>query len=295
MIQKLNGRLTFTYGGPTKNHGRITRIKAKLSLLGLLVGIFLLPQTAYLSTITPEKLIELTNQERQASGLNSLTANQLLTQAAIQKGRAILETNIFKHTINDRKFSAWIRDTGYNYSYVGENLAIDFATSEGVIEAWKNSPLHKKNLLNPYYKEIGLAAVAGKFQGQETMVVVQVFGAPAGGVIESWAVNSGLNYLNPDLAPVEMNLPDYQLGRQGENLLTHSIINQEALPLYNNKLVLPENYQALELNKFIAQPNYQAGLNNFPMFFSFFTLIYLLLFLYYRYFLKINKLISTQL
>ena len=295
MVQKINGRLGFTYGGPKKEYNRLIKANLKLSLLGLLIGIFLLPQIAYLSTITPETLIELTNQARAAVGLNSLTANQLLTQAAIEKGKAIITTNTFKHTIGDKKFSAWIRDTGYNYSYVGENLAIDFITSEGIMEAWENSPLHKKNLLNPYYQEIGIAAVPGKFQGQDTTVVVQVFGAPAAGLAEPRSLNSGLNYLNSNSLPAEINLADWQFNRQAENLLTHSIINQELLPIYYNKLVLPAyNYEAPELNKFIVQPNYPAGLNNFLIIFGSITLVYLLIFLYYYYFLKINKLASAQ-
>lgn len=296
MVQRINGQLRFTYGGSQKQHHRLFRVNFKLSLLVWLIGVFLLPQVAYLSTITPEKLIELTNQERQAAGLNSLTANQLLTQAAILKGKTIIETSTFKHTINDKKFSGWIRDTGYNYSYVGENLAIDFITSEGIMEAWNNSPLHKKNLLNPYYQEIGISTITGKFQGQDTTIVVQVFGAPAAGSSAApFTENPGLSYLNSNLTPAEINLADWQFNRQAENLLTHSIINQELLPLYSNKLVLPAyNYQAGELNKFIAQSNYQIGLNNFLIIFASITLVYLLIFLYYYYFLKINRLISTQ-
>lgn len=296
MVQRINGQLRFTYGGPKKASSKRIRVNFKLSLLVWLIGIFLLPQVAYLSTITPEKLIELTNQERQAAGLNSLTANQLLTQAAIEKGKTIIETNTFKHTINDRKFSAWIRDAGYNYSYVGENLALDFITSEGIMEAWNNSPLHKKNLLNPYYQEIGISAIAGKFQGQDTTLVVQVFGAPAAGSSAApFAENPSLSYLNSNLTPAEINLADWQFNRQAENLLTHSIINQELLPLYNNKLALPAyNLPAGEPNKFVVQANYQLNLNNFLIIFGSITLVYLLIFLYYYYFLKINRLISTQ-
>ncbi|MDO8667950.1 MAG: CAP domain-containing protein [bacterium] len=294
MILRINGRLAFTYGCPKKQSNKLTGVNFKLSLLGFAIGIFLLPQVAYLSTITPEKLIELTNLERQAAGLNLLTANQSLTQAAILKGEAIFETNTFKHTINDKKFSAWVRDTGYNYSYVGENLAIDFATSEGVIEAWKNSPLHKKNLLNPYYQEIGISAAPGKFQGQDTIVVVQVFGAPALGSAVPIIMDSGLN-LNSNFISPEINLSNWQANAQTENLLSHSVISQELLPLYNNKLALAAySYEAGPLNKFIIQSDLTA-INNFLITFGLISLIYLLIFLYYYYFLKINKLISAQL
>ncbi|MDD4900773.1 MAG: CAP domain-containing protein [Patescibacteria group bacterium] len=287
MVENLNGRLVFTYGSLKKEYNKRTKAYWKLSLLGTLMGIFLLPNLAYLSAITPEKLIELTNRIRLNQGMESLTANQLLTQAAIQKGETILDSNIFNHTIDGKRFSSWIRDTGYNYSYVGENLAIDFATSEGVLEAWENSPLHKKNLLSPYYKEIGIATIPGKFQGQDTMVVVQVFGAPAVGSAAPWAVNGEF-----DSGSVrgEINLFNPQLKDSAQNLLTHSIINQELLPLDSDKLTLPAVSQ---VNTFVIQPNYRQVANNFPLIFSLLITAYFLIFLYSYYFFKINKLSSV--
>jgi len=249
-----------------------------------------LPNIAYLSTITPEEIISLTNQERETAGLNTLTANQLLTQAAIAKGRAIIESQTFKHNIDDRKFSTWIRDTGYNYSYVGENLAIDFETSVGVVEAWNNSPLHKKNLLSPYYQEIGVAAIDGKFQNQDTTVVVQIFGSPAIASVQPLISDSELSSLNSNINLLETDLSGYQLGR-AENLLTHSILNQKLLPAYDSKLIIPfENNLNIRVNKFIIQSGSFAAANNFLIIFISLTLIYLLIFLYCYYFLKINKL-----
>lgn len=293
MVEKINGQPAFAYGSPKNPYNKLISVNFKLSLLGILMGIFLLPNLAYLSTITPEKLIELTNQERQAAGLNSLTANELLTQAAISKANAIMEANTFGHTINDKKFSAWIKEAGYNYSYVGENLAMDFMNSESVIQAWNNSPLHKKNLLSPYYREIGISSMAGKFQGQDTILVVQIFGAPAVGSVAPIAQNFGLGYTNENLMASEIGWPNFQF-YQAENLLTHSVINQESLPTYDNKLILPgNNNQADQLNTFVVQANYLPALNNFLIIFISLTLIYILIFLFYYYFLQINKLISA--
>ncbi|MFH1583435.1 MAG: CAP domain-containing protein [Candidatus Falkowbacteria bacterium] len=289
MVQKINGRLAFVYGSGSK---KLISLKFKLSLLSMLVGIFLLPNLAYLSAITPEEIISLTNQERETAGLNVLTANQLLTQAAIAKGKAILESQTFKHNIDDRKFSSWIRDTGYNYSYIGENLAIDFVTSQGVVEAWKNSPLHKKNLLSPYYQEIGISAIDGKFQGQNTTVVVQIFGSPAVGLFQPLAPDSGLSRINSNINFLETDLTGYQLGR-AENLLTHSILNQELLPAFDSKLIIPaENILGVSSYKLFVQPESYSTADNFLIIFTSLTLIYLLVFLYYYYFFKINKLAS---
>ncbi len=147
-------------------------------LIPISMGIFLWPQTAWLSTITPENIINLTNRERQKQDLPPLTANQLLTKAAYKKGQTILDNQIFQHNFNGRKFSAWIKETGYNYAYVGENLAIDFITSEGVIKAWLNSPTHRRNLLNKNFQEIGVAVLNGWFKDKNTTLIVQIFGQP---------------------------------------------------------------------------------------------------------------------
>jgi uncharacterized protein YkwD len=285
MVQRINGRLYFTYSGSKTEYYKLTRLNFKLSLLGVLMGIFLLPNLAYLSDITAENIIKLTNQERQASGLNTLTSNQLLTQAATAKGQAILESQNFSHNIDNKKFSSWIRDVGYNYSYVGENLAIDFTASEEIIKAWENSPLHKKNLLSPYYQEIGVAAVDGKFQGQNTTIVVQIFGTPTITSVQPSTINSNLNYSNLNLVGNQFN--------SAENLLNYSIINKELLANYNNKLILPaENNLIVEANNFIVQPEFNQNTDNILVIFSFLILIYLLTFLYCYKFFKINKLAS---
>ncbi|MFH1255098.1 MAG: CAP domain-containing protein [bacterium] len=261
------------------------KIKYKLSLLSALIGIFLLPNLAYLSSISPEEIIALTNKEREQSGLNSLTANQLLTQAAIEKGKSILESQTFQHSIGDRKFSSWVRESGYNYSYTGENLAIDFTSSQDIIEAWKNSPSHKKNLLSSSYQEIGVSVIEGKFQNQDTSVVVQIFGSPAAGSASLLSKNTAQGLIKPNTNFLKTEVGGYKTTTV-ENLLTHSILDQELLSDYGNKLALPE------VNKIIVQRESSGIGNNFLMIFSSLALSYLLLFLHCRYFSEISKLAS---
>lgn len=153
------------------------------TFLVVIAGIFLLPKIAYLSEISNEKIIELTNKERQIRNIPLLESNNLLSQAAEDKAKDILNNQIFAHTINNKTFSSWIKEAGYKYSYVGENLAIDFVESESVIKAWLDSPLHKKNLLNSRFEEIGIAVIEDKFENEKSIIVVQVFGKPLNPVI----------------------------------------------------------------------------------------------------------------
>ncbi len=74
------------------------------SLCAVLLGVFLLPQIAYFSDISTEKIIQLTNEQRIIAGTNTLTANQLLTSAAYKKAEAILKEQKFAHNFEGRRF-----------------------------------------------------------------------------------------------------------------------------------------------------------------------------------------------
>lgn len=140
---------------------------------------FLFPSTSFFAEVVSSTLIELTNQNRQARGLASLKENPVLTQAAYAKAQDMLQNDYFSH-VSPSGISPWqwFKKSGYNYQVAGENLAIGFLESGEVEKAWNNSPSHRQNLLNPSYKEIGIAVVKGDFQGRETTLVVQFFGAP---------------------------------------------------------------------------------------------------------------------
>lgn len=133
----------------------------------------------YASNITPERVIELTNQKRAELGLAPLTNNGLLNEVAKRKAADMFAFNYWAHTSpSGRDPWSFFKEVGYKYIYAGENLARDFMDSEGVVEAWMNSPSHRDNIVNPNYKEIGVAVVNGTLNGVETTLVVQVFGTP---------------------------------------------------------------------------------------------------------------------
>ena len=75
----------------------------------------------------------------------------------------------------------FIIGAGYKYLYAGENLAKNFSDSDGVVQAWMESPSHRENLMRSQYDEIGFAIVNGRLEGEETTLVVQMFGKPQGG------------------------------------------------------------------------------------------------------------------
>ncbi|MCR4264118.1 MAG: CAP domain-containing protein [Candidatus Roizmanbacteria bacterium] len=133
----------------------------------------------YATNISTEDLLFYTNQERLNHGLNSLQLNTTLSKAAEKKAQDMFADNYWAHTAPDGA-TPWdfIVTEGYAYSYAGENLARDFSDSKGVVVAWMNSPSHRDNLLRGEYQEIGFAVVNGKLDGNETTLVVQMFGTP---------------------------------------------------------------------------------------------------------------------
>ncbi|MFA6593870.1 MAG: CAP domain-containing protein [Candidatus Buchananbacteria bacterium] len=171
--------------------------KKQLILLGaaIIIGVGYLAADAILrlgqavqaeeNPAATEEIVQLTNTYRQGLGLNSLSVNPRLTQAAIDRARDILAKQYFNHVSPDgRKFSDWVKDVGYKYFYVGENLAIDFNNSQEVFEAWLKSDGHRQNLERPEYQEIGVASLQGEFNNRPTAVVVQLFGSRVLGATE---------------------------------------------------------------------------------------------------------------
>lgn len=132
------------------------------------------------SNITPERIIELTNQKRAELGLSPLKLNGLLSEAARRKAGDMFAFNYWAHNSpSGRDPWSFFKEVGYKYRYAGENLARDFRDPESVVQAWMNSPSHKENIVNGKYQEIGVAVVDGSLLGVETTLVVQLFGSQA--------------------------------------------------------------------------------------------------------------------
>ena len=144
----------------------------------MLAGVFIFPVAASASSINTSDLIIMVNEKRIESGLEELSPNQKLTQAAHEKAIDIITNRYFAHTTPSGKpFYQWVEEAGYYYLYAGENLAIDFSANEAVMDAWMASATHRANILNKNYKDIGIAVARGDWDGRETIAAVQMFGS----------------------------------------------------------------------------------------------------------------------
>ena len=142
-------------------------------------------QAAIAADITAQRMIELTNESRKDSGLLPLKVNDKLTAAAAAKANDMFEFQYFDHNSPSGLTPwHWIRSVGYDYLYAGENLAIDFVTAEGTHMALMRSITHRDNILKPNYVEIGVAVKKGIFEGNESIIIVEQFGAPLEKIVE---------------------------------------------------------------------------------------------------------------
>lgn len=132
----------------------------------------------YATDIHVEQLLVGTNNERSAAGLAPLTLNGELSQAAAAKAADMFANNYWAHN-SPSGSTPWdfIVGAGYHYTVAGENLAKNFNDSQSVVSAWMASPTHRANIVKGSYKEVGFAVVNGTLNGEETTLVVQMFGA----------------------------------------------------------------------------------------------------------------------
>lgn len=155
------------------------------------------------SSITVESIISETNKERVKAGLAPLAVNPKLDDAARRKAANMFEEDYWAHFSPSGK-DPWgfIKSAGYSFSYAGENLARNFYNSEDVVRAWMNSPSHRNNLLGSKYREIGIAVVEGTLKGQQTVLVVQMFGAAIGAPVAAPPVQTETKKVVLEPSPV---------------------------------------------------------------------------------------------
>lgn len=193
-------------------------VAMSLLLIAKTSGNFMTSQILGVATdIKTEDLLQDTNRERTKNGLEPVVYNEQLAQAAKLKADHMFINNYWAH-FSPKGDTPWefIKQSGYEYEYAGENLAKNFLYSQNVVDAWMKSPTHRENILRPEFTEVGFAVENGVLQGEETTLVVQMFGKPLHPVSASaqkpntpaTAIDSGQAVLaKADTNPAIISLP----------------------------------------------------------------------------------------
>lgn len=148
--------------------------------LGFIAQIALVfPNTNFLASVLPGVLATLTNDARAAHNVQPLTPDPLLDKAAQLAANDMAAKGYFAHVSPDGKTPwYWLEQVGYQYSYAGENLAVNFSDSQDLQTAWMNSPTHFANIVKPEYTRIGFGTASGVYEGKDTTFVVEFFATP---------------------------------------------------------------------------------------------------------------------
>jgi uncharacterized protein YkwD len=123
-----------------------------------------------------QAILDATNKEREKENLPALKPNPLLCEAARAHSANMAKQGKMEHELDGKTPADRIMAQGYEYAYFAENIAVSSGTSHvGIVKAWMESKVHKENILNEKYTEIGIGVV--KNDKGETYYT-QEFGAP---------------------------------------------------------------------------------------------------------------------
>ena len=108
-----------------------------------------------------QELLQLVNNERADAGLDPLLIDDQLDQAANLHTDEMIQADRMSHQLpGEAKLGERVTATGYEWGYVGENVAAGQATPEEVMYnenwGWMNSPDHRENILNPKFTHLGV-------------------------------------------------------------------------------------------------------------------------------------------
>ncbi len=131
-------------------------------------------------SINRHNVIALVNAERKSHGIAPLTESSLLDEVAQKKLENMLANDYFDHMAPDGTDPwQWFIQSGYDFSYAGENLAMNYNSAQEQHAAWMASEKHRKNILDEHFTNTGVAVGQREHDGKKSIVTVQVFATPA--------------------------------------------------------------------------------------------------------------------
>jgi hypothetical protein len=174
-------------------------------ILFTFIALLFVPLAGAHAQVNTSSLLTLINAERHAAGLNDVTLNPKLSQAAQMKANDMVTQNYFEHVGPDGKDPwSWYAAVDYDWSWAGEILALNTNTesNEEIVKSWMNSPGHRAIIMDGRYTEVGIGVAAGTYQGQRAVYAVGEFGVPK--VAASQALPAQVHASVPAPQPVQV-------------------------------------------------------------------------------------------
>ena len=158
-------------------------------------------------------IVSKTNDFRKSQQLDEVASNAELTSAAEYFANYMAQTNRYSHTADGKRPADRAKEHGYEYCMISENIAYQFSSvgfkdeelAEKFVEGWKNSPGHRKNMLEPFVLETGVAVAQSDKTGY--YYAVQMFGRPRSKSIEFSLQNETAQIVEYTIAQESFTLP----------------------------------------------------------------------------------------
>lgn len=117
-----------------------------------------------------EAVLAEVNRVRAGHGLRPLRRDGRLAQATQRHVGELMRRNVFEHG----DLAGRLRRAGAAGPRFGENLAWGGGSlaARRVVELWLNSPPHRRNLLRPGWRRVGIGVADGPFSGLSRARVV---------------------------------------------------------------------------------------------------------------------------
>jgi uncharacterized protein YkwD len=159
------------------------------------------------STAVAQLIVEKTNELRVANQRSKVEADPELSAAARYFADYMAQHDRYGHTADGSRPAARATKFGYEYCLVSENIAYQYSSTgfalpelaERFVEAWKNSPGHRANMLDPDVSDTGVAVA--RSDKTDYWYAVQMFGRPASAAVE-------FSITNRADAPIEYTIAD---------------------------------------------------------------------------------------
>jgi uncharacterized protein YkwD len=223
--------------------------------------------------VVARKIFEQTNRFRAGEGRTELKQNSQLAATARDFADFMAKTDKYGHDADGSQPTERAKKHGYEYCLVAENIAYFMRTTgftsdelaRDLVEGWKKSPPHRKNMLDPDAIEIGIAVAHSARSGK--YYAVQVLGRPSSAAIEFQLVNQSNVELKYQIGDESFSIPPrlVRTHRQCRSDELKFLSNDETIgsqvfrPASGDRYLITRRQGKLEVTKGLARDDQPAG------------------------------------
>ena len=136
------------------------------------------------------RVFMLVNDARTESGLQPLEREARLDATARDFAEFMAASGRLDHRADGKTPGARVRQRGYDYCVISENIAHEYSSrgfaaerlARSFVEGWLQSPVHRENMLDATVTQTGLGVSRG---ARNEYYVAHIFGRPAVGGVQA--------------------------------------------------------------------------------------------------------------